>query len=80
MGFEPTTFCMASSSPPSQIITKCLQIARYLPGCAQDGFPRIAPKSQGFRQGTDNETDTGAFGWRVLAVEAKRLALQRPVG
>jgi hypothetical protein len=32
MGFEPTTFCMASSSSAPEIVPKCLQIDGYPPG------------------------------------------------
>jgi hypothetical protein len=28
-GFEPSTFCMASSSSTPEIVAKCLQISRY---------------------------------------------------
>ena len=49
MGFEPTTFCMASSSYGARIIAKDLEIDRFLPCPADGACPGIAPKSVGFR-------------------------------
>ena len=47
MGFEPTTFCMASSSSATEIAPKCLQISRYHGVSPRMGLPRIAPKYRG---------------------------------
>src|SRR5919106_1233764 len=47
-GFEPSTFCMASSSSTPEIVAKCLQISRYHGVSPRMGLPRIAPKYQGF--------------------------------
>jgi hypothetical protein len=46
-GFEPSTFCMASSSSVSQINAKCLQMGRYLAAQLQDGFQEFRRKRRG---------------------------------
>jgi hypothetical protein len=46
-GFEPSAFCMASSSSDLEISTKCLQIGRYQRASRRRGLPGMPLKYRG---------------------------------
>ena len=78
-GFEPSTFCMASSSSATEIAPKCLQISRYHGVSPRMGLPRIAPKCRGFRQGTDNEKRARDPVARGLITRRSRVRIPPPL-
>src|SRR5215218_6242551 len=65
MGFEPTTFCMASSRWVCHGPAKCLQTNDFQPARPRAGVPRIVRRYRGFRQGTDNERSLALGGARA---------------
>ena len=48
MGFEPTTFCMASRAGGADSPGLCLQIAGFSASSAHKGFPAFTGRSRGF--------------------------------
>jgi hypothetical protein len=47
MGFEPSTFCMASSCSAPEIVPKCLQIGGIQRALRQDGFQELRRNTGG---------------------------------
>jgi hypothetical protein len=54
-GFEPSTFCMASSSRVLNALAKGLQISTFRARRIHDSSPPIPPNCHGFRHSTDTE-------------------------
>ena len=81
MGFEPTTFCMASSRWVCHGPAKCLQTNDFREARPRAGVPRIVRRYRGFRQGTDNERSLalgGSAGSRVAVESASASTVREP--
>jgi hypothetical protein len=80
-GFEPSTFCMASSRWVCHGPAKCLQTNDFRQARPRAGVPRIVRRYRGFRQGTDNERSLalgGSAGSRVAVESASASTVREP--
>jgi hypothetical protein len=81
MGFEPTTFCMASSRWVCRGPAKCLQTNDFRRARPRAGVPRIVRRCRGLRQATDNERSLalgGSAGSRVAVESAPASTVREP--